>query len=583
MLCRLTPANVLPGGLVPPSTDWFVRASSAYPLGAVKFNPAKRNGLTQTFPHQSYNEAGHDEVLWRTGVPCLDTPTRILGRRDFTIEPFEAHKRLCWHVRRALGWLEAASRGELIVAGEPFELPQYPVDHKLPFSVAFSEAPESYETWKETKEMVGIAEFYVLNRLLNLHVVKSFGTLDGRKLLMPAWGRSITHSAGAVTRGFWLRLETLPVVEPWQAPVTWGELRGVCREQGINIDEHLRAALAAAKVKDEIGRVALIGFPIPARMGETPERMHWQGLRLPDLAASNAPVRGFRPHKKWALQHNRDRVLRDGASIKWLESENWFPDQLTTRGGLPLTMISKKILLLGTGALGAPIAELLVRGGTYRILVVDEDHFEAGNLVRHTLGVSDLNEYKAEAVAKRLNDMSPHARIEWINSEFPPKSASDKRRVAECDIVIDCTGSDEVLYELSAFDWSEDALFFSASLSLGAKRLFCFAARGNRFPAETFRQKISPWLAKDVEAHARQELPREGIGCWHPVFPARADDVWMMASLATKQLERVAASPLPKPELTVFEQHMDEDGLFSGVRRVAVEVCDEESRVLVGG
>lgn len=275
LLCRLTPANVLPGGLVSPSTDWFVRASPAYPLGAVKFNPAKLNGLTQTFPHQSYNEAGRDEVLWRTGAPCLDTPTRILGRHDFTIEPFEAHKRLRWHVRRSLGWLEAASRGELMVSGEPFELPQYPIDHTLPFSVAFSEAPVSYETWKETKEMVGIAEFYVLDRRVNLHVVKSFGTLDGRKLLMPAWGRSVTHAAVALTRGFWLRLKTVPVVGPWQAPATWGELRGVCREQRFDIDELLRAALAAAKVKDEIGRVALIGFPIPARMGNTPERMHW--------------------------------------------------------------------------------------------------------------------------------------------------------------------------------------------------------------------------------------------------------------------------------------------------------------------
>ena len=35
----------------------------------------------------------------------------------------------------------------------------------------------------------------------------------------------------------------------------------------------------------------------------------------------------------------------------------------------------------------------------------------------------------------------------------------------------------------------------------------------------------------------------EGIGCWHPVFPARADDVQLWAAVGTKFICRVINAP----------------------------------------
>lgn len=70
--------------------------------------------------------------------------------------------------------------------------------------------------------------------------------------------------------------------------------------------------------------------------------------------------------------------------------------------------------------------------------------------------------------------------------------------------------------------------------------------------------------------YAEQELPREGIGCWHPVFPARFDDITMMATHAVKCLEAGVATPQEQPTLTVFKQQY-EDGILVGVRREQVE------------
>jgi ThiF family len=566
---RLTP-DVSPSPFVPASTDWFVLVSRTYPWGSIKFHPAKQGGLAYTFPHQSYEkENSRYEVPWRKSALCLDTPTKSLGRQEYTIEPYDSKQRLLWHCRRALAWLVDASRGELTKPGEPFELPQYPIDQVSPLSIAFWEGPESYATWQGTDEKCGFVDFYVFRREISVQVVKTLRTLAGENLLIPDWGPSVIQGANIISRGLWFRLKETLVREPWQAPITWGELRDTCHQQGIDLDEQLRQALERVKKKDEIGQVALLGFPIASIVGQTPERMHWLGIHLPKLLANNVQVPGFRKGKGSSWQHNRIRLLSDGTPLRWLESENWYPDQLQTRGRLSEEMISKRVLLLGAGALGSSLAELLGRAGVHSMLVVDGDHLEAGNLVRHTLTLNELNKFKAESLAKRLNDITPSAKVEFLNSAFPATSTTEEGLINECKVVIDSTGSDEVLQELSAFEWNNERLFFSVSFSLGARRMFCFAVQGSQFPHITYRELISPWLLKDREEYEGQELPREGVGCWHPVFPARADDVWLVASAAIKHLQSVVISPPAEPQLVVFEQELTGEGEFVGIRRVS--------------
>jgi ThiF family len=564
--CRLEP-ELIPTPFVPAATNWFVLVSPSYPWGSIKFHPAKDGGLAHTFPHQSYaKETSRYEVPWRTCSLCLDTPTKTFGRQEYTIEPYDPERRLAWHCKRGLAWLVDAARGELIKPGEPYELPQYPIDLGSPLSVAFSEGTESFKAWEAKSDAFGLVDFYVLRRAIDIQVVKCFRTIAGEALLTPDWGPSVTQEAGAVSRGLWLRLSEAPIQDPWQAPITWGDLRATCRRQQIDLDEHLRQSIERIKGRDNIGEVVIVGFPIPAVFGETARRMHWLGINLPKLFKADEQVPGFRKGKQSSWLHNRNRILTDGRSVRWLESENWFPDQLQTRGRLAEDMTSKKVLLLGAGALGSSLAELLVRAGVHSMIVMDSDLLEAGNLVRHTLTMGELNEFKAEAVAKHLNGVAPTAHIEFMNLSFPPTGVSAEARINSCDLVIDCTGNDEVLHDLGAFGWRSELTFMSVSFTLGAKRLFCFAARGNRFPTDTYRQEISPWLFQDLEEYREQELPREGLGCWHPVFPARADDVWLLASTALKWIEKVAISPPTEPRVVVFEQKT-ENGDFLGVER----------------
>ncbi len=255
----------------------------------------------------------------------------------------------------------------------------------------------------------------------------------------------------------------------------------------------------------------------------------------------------------------------------WASSENWHIEQISTRGRLPKVLTSQKILLLGAGAVGSAIAELLSRGNAQKITIVDSDKLEVGNLTRHTLDREYLKVSKAADVANRLNLASPHATIDAISHDFPLIEEAEKSYIQQFDIILDCTGDDAVLHHLEHFAWGDAKIFFSISLGMGGKRLFCFVAYGSSFPHAIFRNMLNLWLYKELEDF-NQQLPREGIGCWHPVFPARSDDVWMMAGVAVKHIESLISLPPQETDFAVFEQ-VYENGTFVGVRRVYPDVA----------
>jgi len=569
--CRLS-IDASPNSPIPPTTDWYVLADEAYPWGSIKFYPSKVNGIVQTFHHQSYNDAG--ELPWRDGDICLDTSVRILGRHGHDIEPYGVHRRLRWRFQRAIQWLNAASGGELILPGEPYELPQFPKS-ALQDTVVFSEGQESFARWRSIPEQIGTVEFG--RKGSNLLFTKVFKSAHGAELWTPSWGHAMKDIHTNDVDGIWLRVNSALALFPWQAPATLGELRQACREQGIELDGLLKAVVR--HIRDGEHHIALIGFPIPARAGEVPVRMHWNALMFPILSAPAKPMKGFRANERGHWQHDRMGALHGETKVDWLASENWDAEQISTRGRMSQSIRSKRVLLIGAGAVGSAVAELLVRAGVYNITIIDGDRLEAGNLVRHTLGLGQLDEYKASATANRLDQVAPHVSVEAINSHFPPTQETGRVQLQKCDIILDCTGRDEVLHHLQSFSWAGPKLFFSISIGFKARRLFLFIARESSFPHSVFREQIEPWLEREMHEQSGEEFPREGIGCWHPVFPARVDDIWMLASVAVKQIESAVEAPPDRPELVVFEQYYERN-VFVGMRRLLDETKDVRSRVL---
>lgn len=562
--CRLT-IDVGPEGLVPPSTDWYVRIAPGYPWGSIRFYPAKEEGIAQTFQHQNYNANGAGDIPWRTGDLCLSTVTRVLGRHGHDIEPHETDARLRWHFARAIEWLATAARNELTLPGDPFELPHFPLSNSNRATFVFSEGSDSFGRWEQIPDRYGLVDLTRLSENPSIIVVNSFHTIGKKVLVELPWGTAIRHNGGTRLHGVWLRLGTIPVLTPWQAPATWGELQAACQLQGEDVYALLRET--ARTIRDGVRHVLLIGSPMPRKIGEQPCQLHWQAMFLPVLSWGTKAKKGFRPNSEGYWRRDRTEVIRDDTPIEWLTSENWHSGEITSRGRLPDGVCSKAIAIIGAGAVGCMIAELLVRAGVSKIVIIDADILEAGNLTRHILGMESINKPKAIAVADRLNLASPNAVMQGIAARFPPEDQTHRATVEACELIVDCTGSDELLHHLAAHPWSSSKTFVSVSLGIEAKRLFCFMATGPCFPDGQFRYDIQPWLEQELQEYQGYEFPREGVGCWHPVFPARIDDIWPMAAQAVREIERAVRTPPNTPELVVFEQQ-HEGGVFVGIRRV---------------
>jgi|GEM_PF-873534 len=102
----------------------------------------------------------------------------------------------------------------------------------------------------------------------------------------------------------------------------------------------------------------------------------------------------------------------------------------------------QRVLVIGVGALGSPVADHLAKAGFGQIVLVDNDMMEPANLGRHLLGAESLKRHKADAVAKRLSLAYPATQIKPVKNKI--ENWLETHRLDHYDLVLDLTGAEEV-------------------------------------------------------------------------------------------------------------------------------------------
>ncbi len=564
---RLTSTGSL---YIPAESDWELLLDESYPWGEIRFYPSATNSVSVTFPHQSFNYAPTKDSDWRQGHPCLDTDVASLNRVDIDSEPMTPSGRLLWHVHRLSRWLELAASNTLLASGDPFELPVFPTFSALDLKVAFNESPETFDFWKKEIGNSGICQLFPYFQTgkgkpaTNVFVLRKFESESGEKLHL-TWGSEIEGRFSRKQSVFapWILLKETPTIVAWQVPQTWTELAEVCRKQGTEIEQVLYTYLN--DLRDQSDRFFLFGMPIPKKVGEANSQIHWQALRIPPITAKDRVPKGFRNNKQGRYYRDMQdlgRILK--SACVWVPSENWSKQEITTRGTFSLQLQNLKTAVIGCGAMGSYLSESLVRNGIGKIVLTDGETLSIGNLTRHTLGTDEIGKYKTIELARRLNKAFPHSTTEIMNAGFPPVGEANTELMRSADIVVDCTASDKLIFELAKFDWKTERSFFSFSLGLNGKRMFAYFSRSTIFPLVEFRKHLTRWLV--FEKHSiGSNHPREGTGCWHSVFPARSDDVQLFSATAVKFMEECLTRSSTS-EFAVFEQNF-EKSRFMGIQR----------------
>lgn len=131
-----------------------------------------------------------------------------------------------------------------------------------------------------------------------------------------------------------------------------------------------------------------------------------------------------------------------------------------------LRLKNAAVLLIGTGALGSPVALYLAAAGVGRLGLIDADVVEVSNLQRQILhGNSSVGKTKLESAAARLRELNPHVRLELHPGRFTPDNAL--AIAGAYDVLVD--GSDNFT---TRFLTNDSAFFLRKPLVYGAVQRF---------------------------------------------------------------------------------------------------------------
>jgi len=125
-----------------------------------------------------------------------------------------------------------------------------------------------------------------------------------------------------------------------------------------------------------------------------------------------------------------------------------------------------KVLIVGAGGLGCPVAEFLTRAGVGVIGIIDNDFVNLSNIHRQSLyDVSDIKKSKVKCVKKKLKKINPKTLVKTYNFRLTEKNFD--KLINLYDFIVD--GSDNFKTKFLINDY---ALKFKKFLTVGAINKF---------------------------------------------------------------------------------------------------------------
>lgn len=102
------------------------------------------------------------------------------------------------------------------------------------------------------------------------------------------------------------------------------------------------------------------------------------------------------------------------------------------------TVCNSRVLIIGMGGLGSPVALYLAASGVGNLIVVDDDHVEISNLQRQIIHrEATVNQPKVDSAVQVLNRLNHRAQITPINRRLSAEEL--RQQVEQVDVVADCS------------------------------------------------------------------------------------------------------------------------------------------------
>lgn len=124
--------------------------------------------------------------------------------------------------------------------------------------------------------------------------------------------------------------------------------------------------------------------------------------------------------------------------------------------------LSARVLIVGLGGLGSPVALYLASAGVGTLVLVDDDQVELSNLQRQIIHTTEqVGQSKAQSAAAQIARINPHTHLEVLVERLAGEAL--QQQVANVDLVVDCTDNLSTRHALNRACYQADVPLVSGA------------------------------------------------------------------------------------------------------------------------
>ncbi len=168
---------------------------------------------------------------------------------------------------------------------------------------------------------------------------------------------------------------------------------------------------------------------------------------------------------------------------------------------------SSKVLIVGAGGLGCPIADYLSRAGVGTIGIADFDKINLSNIHRQNLYNSkDIGKYKVDVVKEKIKSINPFTKIKTYKKKITNKNLNNI--IKSFDVIVDGSDNFKTKFLLNKYSIKHKKILVVGAINKFDGHVFTF----------NFKDKTTPCLKCFYQSEPSDEILNcEAEGIMGPV------------------------------------------------------------------
>ena len=144
-------------------------------------------------------------------------------------------------------------------------------------------------------------------------------------------------------------------------------------------------------------------------------------------------------------------------------------------------ILSSKVLIVGAGGLGSPVAEFLSRAGIGLLGIVDDDKVNLSNLHRQSLyGTSDIGKFKVKIAKDKIKKINPNTKVTIYKIRLNNKNF--KKIIKDYDYVVDGSDNFTTKFLLNDYCLKFKKILVTGAISKFDGHIFTFDFKNKKIP-----------------------------------------------------------------------------------------------------